>query len=643
MKLNSLSSNANVIYWRLDVDSEKLERLIGPIEKIYGISKSYFYQNPRKAWMEAVHESDKEVAKQASELLQINDRVNTEYRILNKKSGKVIYVNDTKLAEKIGEKHIIHGFLRPISDEPELLDLVSKRTKLEKLEDDIINTLNKKQNSEGKLINEVLERLGNINPVHRVYIFESYVKNGETFVNQTFEWTGKGILPQIDNPDLQDVPFSEGFTRWYESFKRDEPITGYIENFPADERPILEEQDIVSLLAVPIKYSSQLLGFVGFDNCEKKIEWDTGIVNLLTRIAKFLGLLIQKNITKKKSELLAHSFFETQEFSDWQIFVYDKKYDQLELSKSKFQHFDQTIIPKILNGNTDIKANGKIYKSKKLPNDKSSKQTFEITDTLAQESFFLRANPNKDETFYTGLIESLDQIKESNATYVSRLNELIEYDGLKDKLIEMVSHEFKTPLTTITSTADLISHRSRDSEKNQKRAERILRASKNMNDLIEDILQMKKIKDDEIVWEEELVNLDQLVKSIDGNYSNNQQITWNIKGDNLFKSDYKNLEIIISNIVSNAVKYSSQDINVLISNNKDKFLLKCEDKGIGINQDDINRIFESFYRGSNVESRQGTGIGLHLVKQLLDSINGKIDITSSKNEGTTVRIVIPKS
>lgn len=641
--LNNISTLSNVIYWRLDIASGKLEQLLGPTDKIYGLSKNFFYKNPQEGWLEAVHKDDREIAEESSKLLRFKDRTSAEYRIRNRNNGTIYYVKDTKICEKLAGKNIIHGFLTPLANQSEYVHETTKKTKLEKLEDYVINTLNNKKSTKNKHINEILKRLGQINSAHRVYIFESYIDGKETFVNQTYEWVSEGIKPEIDNPDLQNVPFSEGFTRWYKSFLEDEPILGEIEDFPSNEQPILEEQDIVTLLAVPININGQFVGFVGFDNCEKKIEWDEQIVQMLFRIAKYLGLFIKKDASEKKTDLLLNSLLKSKELSDWQIFVYDKKYDQLEISSSRFQTFNKALISKILNGNTDIKANGKLYRSNKLPSESRNTQAYEISDTTAQKSFFLRVNSNNEETFYFGLIESLDQIKKSNKNYVSRLNELVEYDGLKDKLIEMVSHEFRTPLTTIISTADLISNRSDDLEKAKKRAERILRASKNMNDLIEDILQMKKVKDDKIIWEDEIVNLDQLVNSIDEKYSSNRQITWNIKGDNLFKSDYKNLKIIISNVVNNAVKYSSQDINVLICNNKDKFLFKCEDKGIGIKHSDIQRIFESFYRGSNVESRKGTGIGLHLVKQLLDSINGTIDIKSSKDEGTTVIIEIPKS
>ena len=641
--LDNVNTLSNVIYWRLDVTSGKLEQLLGPTDRIYGLSKDFFYKNPREGWLEAVHKNDREIAENSEKLLRFKDRASVEYRIQNRNNGVIFYVKDTKIREKLAGKNIIHGFLTPLTNQSEYIHETTKKTKLEKLEDYVINTLNYKKSTKHKHINEILERLGQINSAHRVYIFESYIDGKETFVNQTYEWVSEGIKPEIDNPDLQNVPFSEGFTRWYKSFLEDEPILGQIEDFPSHEQPILEEQDIVTLLAVPININGQFLGFVGFDNCEEKIEWDEQIVQMLFRIAKYLGLFIKKYASEKKTDLLLNSLLKSKELSDWQIFVYDKKYDQLEISSSRFQTFNKALISKILNGNTDIKANGKLYRSNKLPSESRNTQAYEISDTTAQKSFFLRVNSNNEETFYFGLIESLDQIKKSNKNYVSRLNELVEYDGLKDKLIEIVSHEFRTPLTTIISTADLISNRSDDPEKAKKRAERILRASKNMNDLIEDILQMKKVEDDKIIWEDGIVNLDQLVNSIDEKYSSNRQITWNIKGDNLFKSDYKNLKIIISNVVSNAVKYSSQDINVLICNNKDKFLFKCEDKGIGIKHSDIQRIFESFYRGSNVESRKGTGIGLHLVKQLLDSINGTIDIKSSKGEGTTVTIEIPKS
>jgi PAS domain S-box-containing protein len=171
-------------------------------------------------------------------------------------------------------------------------------------------------------IQKAITEIGNSTSTDRVYIFENQEDEltGEAFFSQRFEWAKKGVLPQIDNPELQNIPFSEGFPRWYKLLKAGKIVSGMVKNFPEEERAILESQDIISIIVVPVFVQNRLWGMVGFDDCTHGIEWTTNESSILTALAASIGGRIARKIienelidarhiaeyaTKSKSEFLA--------------------------------------------------------------------------------------------------------------------------------------------------------------------------------------------------------------------------------------------------------------------------------------------------------------------------------------------------
>jgi len=167
-----------------------------------------------------------------------------------------------------------------------------------------------------------LEAIGIATGVDRVYIFKNNEdeKTGEAFFSQLYEWTAEGVAPQIDNLELQNIPFSEGFPRWYHLLSSGKPVSGLVRDFPESERQLLEAQDIISLIAVPVFINGHLWGMVGFDDCTKGIQWSKNEASILSALAGSIGGSISRRIienelvdarqiaeyaTKTKSDFLA--------------------------------------------------------------------------------------------------------------------------------------------------------------------------------------------------------------------------------------------------------------------------------------------------------------------------------------------------
>ncbi len=145
-------------------------------------------------------------------------------------------------------------------------------------------------------IGAVLKRLGRATMVSRVYIFENADGAEMGLVtNQRYEWVAPGIEPQIDNPDLQGVPYvAAGLERWMNAMLQGQTIFGLIRDFPVGEREILEPQNILALAAVPIFVGPQWWGFIGFDDCAFERGWTAPEIETLKAAAGLMGAAIQR-------------------------------------------------------------------------------------------------------------------------------------------------------------------------------------------------------------------------------------------------------------------------------------------------------------------------------------------------------------
>jgi PAS domain S-box-containing protein len=145
-------------------------------------------------------------------------------------------------------------------------------------------------------INELLKILGMATKVSRVYIFETILQDQATYICHKFEWVGEGIEPQIDNPELKMFRMDEEpFARWIELARQNKPIFGLVSSFTAEERTVLESQQIVSLLVLPIFSQGKLYGLMGYDDCVNEREWTQVETNTLATAASILGAAIERS------------------------------------------------------------------------------------------------------------------------------------------------------------------------------------------------------------------------------------------------------------------------------------------------------------------------------------------------------------
>ena len=224
--------------------------------------------------------------------------------------------------------------------------------------------------------------------------------------------------------------------------------------------------------------------------------------------------------------------------------------------------------------------------------------------------------------------------------------------------LSMASHEFKTPLSSILSSIFLIEKYTELIEtKNEKvyiveREKHLSKIKKTIHHLTETLnnfLSIDKLDQGEIKVKPEETNLklfsEDILDEIKSLLKNGQKIAYTYYGDEIIHLDKNILRNIYLNLLSNAIKYSGTDkeIHLDIKVRKNDIIIQVIDQGIGIAESEQEKLFTRFFRANNVQQTEGSGLGLHIVKQYVELIHGKISFSSKPNKGTTFKITFPKN
>ena len=223
--------------------------------------------------------------------------------------------------------------------------------------------------------------------------------------------------------------------------------------------------------------------------------------------------------------------------------------------------------------------------------------------------------------------------------------EVKKSQDLRSDFVANVSHELKTPLTSIKGFLEVIETSAKDDPQMQKKSIKIMQAQANkMQILIDDLLLLNRIEQQEHIKPRDRVNIIEVLKEVILNYSeqaNEKNIITkftNSKKDFLVKGNKEKLTVLFKNILDNAIKYSppNTEISFEVNSKKAKVSIIVQDQGIGIPKKDILRITERFYRSDNGKKLkiEGTGIGLSIVKHIINQHEGELRISSIEGKGS---------
>jgi len=234
---------------------------------------------------------------------------------------------------------------------------------------------------------------------------------------------------------------------------------------------------------------------------------------------------------------------------------------------------------------------------------------------------------------------------------IQDITEHVRLDNMRKEFVADVSHELKTPLTSILGYSETLAASEYDKDLQEKFLNVISSEAVRMTKLVNDLLTLSKFDNDKTQWEKTEFDLGELVKQCQENLQIEMDkkkqkiecfVTSNVPS---VYADKDGIERVVLNILSNSVKYTGEGgtIKIYVGFVYNDAYIKIIDNGIGIPENDLTRIFERFYRVDKARTRAmgGTGLGLSIAKEILDKNGGRIDIKSKVNKGTEVVITIP--
>lgn len=276
--------------------------------------------------------------------------------------------------------------------------------------------------------------------------------------------------------------------------------------------------------------------------------------------------------------------------------------------------------------------------------DKLSKINNELEQLVEQRT-------NELENTVNHLLKVNKKLEENERSLAISLSKEKELNELKTRFVSMASHEFRTPLSTIRSSASLIAKYSseQDQTKRLKHVERINSTVVNLTTILNDFLTISRLEEGHLNLNIETFNVYTLIQEVvafmESLLKEGQRILFQTNCPTFeLRSDRHFLENILINLLSNAVKYSDTNtpIEVELTNEDEVCVIQVKDYGIGIPIEDQGYMFTRFFRASNAENTKGTGIGLHIVKTYARELNGNISFKSQENIGSTFTLKLPQ-
>lgn len=246
------------------------------------------------------------------------------------------------------------------------------------------------------------------------------------------------------------------------------------------------------------------------------------------------------------------------------------------------------------------------------------------------------------------LQDTMEELEVSKDELTKALSKEKELSDLKSRFVSMASHEFRTPLSTILSSASLVAKYT-EAEEQEKRNKHILRIKSsvtNLTSLLNEFLSIGKIEDGKIIAHNSSFSINEMITALcsemEGIAKPAQQFNYSHSGEKTISSDPVLLRNIMTNLLSNAIKFSAEGsvITVTSSVTNESIVLSVKDNGMGISREDQGHLFERFFRGTNVTNIQGTGLGLHIVGKYIEILDGEITFVSELEKGTTFIITL---
>jgi PAS domain S-box-containing protein len=492
-----------------------------------------------------------------------------------------------------------------------------------------------------------------------------YLVNDEkTHLKQVAAFGNKNSEDGIENP--LEMKIGQGIVGNVAATGRAE----IIKDTSKDSRYIVDDKVRLSELAVPIIADDEVIGVI--DTEHEKINFYTEEhLETLQTIANLAATKIKNTLIREKQIDVSEALLDSEQkmrslinsaldavitineeglVTEWnhqavELFKYSKE-------EAMNQRLSELIIPVELREKHEqgmkhfLKTgDGPVLNQRfEVPGEDKNGRQFPIELSIV-------AVKMKKKYFFNAFVRDITIKKKAESDMKDALDKQQELNSIKSRFVSTTSHELRTPLTAISSNAEILSYVLEnndvlDKTKLLKNVHRIERNVDRLNQLISNILLIGKLADGKVQFNPKLHDIEETIeKAILPNLTSKNLPKVIITGQKFdVNLDKKLFTQIMNNLIENAFKYSpdSQIPEVHIHYHDNQVELKVKDYGIGVPKEDLERLFETFYRASNVDNIQGTGLGLAIVKEYTELHGGTISVESNVNEGTIFSILLPK-
>ncbi len=283
----------------------------------------------------------------------------------------------------------------------------------------------------------------------------------------------------------------------------------------------------------------------------------------------------------------------------------------------------------------------------------------DITERKKQENRIIEANleiqklnaelEERVEQRTRELATAIERVEQSQEEVIRALKKERELNNMKSQFVTIASHEFRTPLATILSSASLIGRytKTEEEDKRHKHVQRIKSTVTNLTEILNDFLSIGKLEEGRVKSVPVLTTLpafcESLIEEIKGLCKDEQQIHFQYTGIQEVWLDKQLLRNVLFNLLSNAIKYSEpgKSIFLNVQSTQQMVRVEIEDQGIGIPEQDQQHIFDRFFRAHNAGNAQGTGLGLNIVQNYIELMGGTVQFKSEVGKGTVFDIQVP--
>jgi PAS domain S-box-containing protein len=559
-------------------------------------------------------------------------------------------------AKRIGDENGINtgisGAFRDITAQYLSEEKLNYRYEFEKLLASISNSFINLGADETDLeVKRALEKVGLFTGAERSYIFR-FLPDGSSMSN-IYEWCLQGIEPQLEM--FQNLPLSE-FQWIIGQLLQLQPVhipcLNSLPDSANNEREFLQKYNIKSLILIPLVFQYKPLGFLGFDAVTFNRSWSDDNIIML----KVVGEIFTRVLKNQEAE---KALVEQRDFA---ALVMDTMGQGLSIQNlsGEFRYVNHAFAE--LLGYNQARLIGTNLQKYLSPG--CSPEALNIKETINFDTSLIRSDGQELYVNITAVPLYRDNVQEGIVSVTTDLTERKrteeevrqnlqkerELSELKTRFITMASHEFRTPLTTILSSAELLEfYVGRWSEARVKELYGRIRHSVGiMTELLDEVLLINKVEAGKLEYRLGPLKVKALCAEIaeEVALSSGKERIWDINlesDEREIWGDERLMRQVLANLLTNAIKYSSSGsrIKVAVCYEQERAKIVVADEGIGIPPEAMEHLFEVFYRAENVGDIKGTGLGLAIVKKCLEVQGGSIRIESTLEKGTVCIIEMP--